>query len=101
LPQDKTASITELTTYKEKLLLKNYRGTYKRIILNIIDQLVTAFSRSNDLGIQTFNTIRLVSSVKLTVNEVYQAYLDGLHDGTGIDEIMLSILDEIKSSSMV
>ena len=100
LPSDRKASVTSLTTYKEKLLLKNYRSSYKRVILNILDQLVTAFS-SDGLAVQTFGTIRLVSSVKMTVNELYQGYLDGTNDGSEIDEIMLSILDEIKSASMV
>jgi hypothetical protein len=101
LPTERTASVNALTAYKENLLLKNYRGSYKRTILNIIDQLVTAFSIPPKFAIQTFNTIKMTTSVKLTVNELYQGYLDGTNDGTGIDEIMLSILDEIKSASMV
>jgi len=45
--------------------------------------------------------VKLVASAKLTVNELYQGYLDGMNDGTGIDETMLAVLDEIKSASMV
>jgi hypothetical protein len=101
LPSKKSECVTALTTYKEDLIKKNYRGTYKRTVLKIIEQLTTAFQNQGGLAIQTFSTVKLVASAKLTVNELYQGYLDGTNDGTGIDEIMLAVLDEIKSASMI
>lgn len=101
LPTEKTASVNALADYKEKLVLKNYRGSYKRIILGIIDSLITTIKGPPVFAIQTFNTVRLVASAKLTVNELYQGYLNGTNDGSGIDDIMLTILDEIKSASMI
>jgi hypothetical protein len=83
------------------LVKKNYRGTYKKTVLKIVEQLTTAFQNQGGLAVQSFSTVKLVASAKLTVNELYQGYLDGMNDGTGIDEIMLSVLDEIKSASMV
>ena len=101
LPSKKKDSIDTLDTYKEVLVKKNYRGTYKKTVLKIVEQLTTAFQNQGGLAVQSFSTVKLVASAKLTVNELYQGYLDGMNDGTGIDEIMLSVLDEIKSASMV
>jgi hypothetical protein len=101
LPTEKTASVNTLTDYKEKLILKNYRGSYKRVILGIIDNLIALIKGPPVFAIQTFDTIKLVASAKLTVNELYQGYLNGTNDGTGIDSIMLTILDEIKSASIL
>lgn len=101
LPSTKSDCVTALTTYKEQLIKKNYRGSYKKTVLKIIDQLTSAFQNQGGLAIQTFSTVKLVASAKLTVNELYQGYLDGTNDGTGIDEIMLSVLNEIKSASMI
>ena len=102
LPSEKNASIEILNTYKQKLIPKNYRGSYKRIILKILDQLMTTVTQYGiGFGVQALPSIKLNASAKLTVNELYQGYLDGTNDGEGIDEVMLAILDEIKSASMV
>ena len=102
LPSEKNASIAILNDYKQKLIPKNYRGSYKKIILRILDQLTTTVTQYGiGFGVQALPVIKLTATAKLTINELYQGYLDGTNDGTGIDEVMLSILDEIKSASMV
>ena len=102
LPSEKNASIAILNDYKQKLIPKNYRGSYKKIILRILDQLMTTVTQYGiGFGVQVLPVIKLTATAKLTINELYQGYLDGTNDGTGIDEVMLSILDEIKSASML
>jgi len=99
LPQGKTSSVDALKIYKESLLTKSYRGSYKRVINGIIDRLIETIL-SGGTTIASFDTIRLTTSAKLTVNTLYQDYLDGISDGTGIDPVMIIILNEIKSASI-
>jgi len=99
LPQGKTNSINTLTSYRESITNKTYRGSYKRVILGILDRLIEVIS-SGGTSIQSFDTVRLATNIKLTVNSLYQDYLDGMNDGADIDPVMLVILNEIKSASI-
>ncbi len=99
LPDGKASSLTTLKEYKDLISTKNYRGSYKRTILGIIDRLVEVIS-SGGATIHSFDTVMLATNVRLTINTLYQDYLDGITDGTGIDPVMLIILNEIKSASI-
>jgi hypothetical protein len=55
---------------------------------------------SGGTAIQAFDTVMLATNVKLKINTLYQDYLDGINDGTGIDPVMIIILNEIKSASI-
>jgi hypothetical protein len=99
LPEGKTNSINSLTSYRDSILNKSYRGSYKRVILGIIDRLVEVIS-SGGTTIHSFDTVRLATNIKLTVNTQYQDYLDGISDGADIDPVMIVILNEIKSASI-
>ena len=100
LPEGKTNSINSLTSYRDSILNKSYRGSYKRVILGIIDRLVDVIS-SGGTAIHSFDTVRLATNIKLTVNTQYQDYLDGISDGADIDPVMIVILNEIKSASIL
>ena len=99
LPEGRAPSITTLNNYKDLISTKNYRGSYKRTILGIVDRLIEVIS-SGGTAIQSFDTVRLATNIKLTVNTLYQDYLDGMNDGTGIDPVMIIIVNEIKSASI-
>jgi|LauGreDrversion4_2_1035121.scaffolds.fasta_scaffold03521_3 hypothetical protein len=99
LPDGKVSSLTTLKEYKDLISTKNYRGSYKRTILGIVDRLVEIIS-SGGTTIHTFDPVVLATNVRLTINTLYQDYLDGINDGTGIDPVMIIILNEIKSASI-
>ena len=100
LPEGKTNSINSLTSYRDSILNKSSRGSYKRVILGIIDRLVDVIS-SGGTAIHSFDTVRLATNIKLTVNTQYQDYLDGISDGADIDPVMIVILNENKSASIL
>lgn len=100
LPESPQESVTLLTNYRKTLVRQNYSGGYKKTILGILDKLITNISVANNLIVHTLGDVQLVASVKMTLNELYQGYLNGTNDGTGIDDNMLFILNEIKSSTI-